>query len=626
MGLIDDTFKADGLLAKLFPGYEPRKGQIDMAKAVSKAYEETSTLLVEAPTGVGKSVGYLVPAIEAAQTGKVTLVVTSSIVLQEQLISKDLPTLKKVINKPFSFALAKGVNNYLCENAIDSKPKLYTAKEKDEWHTVMEWARSTTTGDISELPFELSYAVRQACTVSSDECLGRNCPSVSSCFYYAAKSSWQTAKIIVTNYHLFFIDLKIRQMSTDGKGILPDYDAVVFDEAHKAPSIARDFFGFRHTEAGIMSIAKATPNEKICEDLKTSATVFFAQLEKYYNSSSYRARIKVENCIPEGTKLAGLLMMAADSFTAEANLRDDNEVKHKLRLRARSAKKAGDDILAAMTMEDQFSVYFIDKTDKSIAISSKLVVVAAVMKRFFGNKPIILTSATLANGKGEFSLIKRELGISDCKELVVESPFDFSKAMFVVPDMPETNSFGYSKAVAQAVEKAVRASQGRALCLFTSWSVLKSTYEHLQCLNLPWMILKQGDAPRTLLIQKFKEDTHSILLGVESFWAGVDVPGEALSCVVIDKLPFISPDDPVLDFLQEKFPDAAFQMFSIPNAIIAMKQGVGRLIRSKSDRGVIVALDNRLFTKSYGKQFLRALPNGIGFSDDISSIAQFLAV
>lgn len=574
----------------------------------------------------GKSVAYLVPAIEAAQTGKVTLIVTANIALQEQLIGKDLPTLKKVIDKPFSYALAKGVNNYICENAIDSKPKLYTAAEKDEWHTVMEWAKTTKTGDLSELPFELSYAVRQASTVSFANCLGKNCPERGNCFYYAARSAWQSASIIVTNYSMFFVDLKIRQMSDDGHGILPDYDAVIFDEVHRAPAIAREFFGFRHTEAGILAIAKATPNDKISADLKASAVVFFDQLKKYYNSSSYRARIRVENCVREGSKLAGLLMMAADSFTAEANNQNINEIKYKLRLRARSAKKAADDILAAMMLDSQYSVYFIEQTGRSISLSSKLVSAALVMKRFFGDKPIILTSATLANGKGDFSHIKRELGISECRELVVESPFDFSRSMMVIPDMPDPNSSSYTKAVATAVETAIKSANGRTLGLFTSWKALNSTYDHLKNLKLPFTILKQGDAPRIVLVEKFKSDIHSVLLGTESFWAGVDVPGEALSCVVIDKLPFISPDDPVLDFFQDKLGDACFQMIQIPNAIIAMKQGVGRLIRTKTDKGVVVALDNRLLSKSYGKQFLRALPRGMQFSDSISSIGPFLVV
>lgn len=623
--VVDLVFGSGGELSKRFAGYEPRPGQVEMARAVEFALERGEVLLVEAPTGVGKSLGYLVPAIASK---KRTIVVTANIALQEQLVRKDLPTLTEIMPEEFRFALAKGVSNYACLVAVEQaerdgvRAKLPVV-DRGQWDEVLGWLSETKSGDLSELDFEPSPTVRQWSTTTSDDCPGSKCRKSSACYSMIARAAWQTADVVVTNYHLFFIDLALR--SKGAPGVLPDHDAVIFDEAHKAADIARDFFGFRITERAIANLARMLDGDPLGDKLAKSAARLFSQLRAHRDSDDYKARIKVPDVVPELEAIAPTLGEVAARLDRMAREETGNEQKHRLRQRAQRAR----DLAAQLDQTRRLvagSVYFLGGDRDRATLESKLIDVSGVLSEelFSKERPVVLASATLAAAGSDFSLVKRELGVSRCRELTVDSPFDFSKATIVVPKMPDPRERDYAQAVAGAVARSVLAAGGRTLALFTSWRVLNATHERLSRMSLPFSVMKQGDAPRTELVRRFREDVSSVLLGTESFWAGVDVPGEALSCVVIDRLPFTSPEDPVLDAICEADPKGWFHRYSLPRAILQFKQGFGRLIRSSEDRGVVVVLDNRLDTKPYGSQFYGALPDGVGYSDEFEAISETL--
>jgi ATP-dependent DNA helicase DinG len=641
---IDEVFGPRGLLAKKFPGYEPRPGQVAMARAVDRAFatpddsepDSRASLIVEAPTGTGKSVAYLVPAIIHARSSNIrTVVVTANISLQEQLIRKDLPMLRELMPEPFTFAIAKGFNNYLCRLALaEADDSRLNVLDRKDFHTISKWSVDTTSGDLSELPFEPSSGVRRLVTTTSDDCVGaKDCAHGSTCCALAARKTWDGANIVVTNYHLFFADLVVRIATGGDMSVLPEHSAVIFDEAHKAADIARDFFGWRLSEGSCRSAAQllasrgSNPppgdplNEKLQKRIEGHASAFFGDLRRFRDSRDYRARLRRPSSVP-WEPLRDALNEASIVYEKAGLGAADNKWRQRLLQTSRSARQMGRRLADAMTLEDETHVFYIGGEEEDRAtLEAKIIDPSpALAEHVFERVPtVVLTSATLRDGSS-FGLVRSELGVSkDAEELEVPSPFDWSRCLVVVPKMPDTNSRDYPDAVCDRVVEAVAAARGRTLGLFTSRRMLERARDAIRAAGLPYRLLVQGSAPRTKLAQDFREDVSSVLLGNESFWAGLDVPGEALSCVVIDRLPFTTPEDPVLDALSERDSDTFFT-WSVPRAILQLKQGVGRLIRASSDRGAVVILDNRLYTKAYGKRFLRALPKGVQFSDDISEI------
>lgn len=628
---IDDIFGVGGLLSQKLDNYNPRQGQIMMAKAVDQTFRKEDHLMVEGPTGTGKSLAYCVPAIRhALEQDKRVAIVTANIALQEQLVTKDLPFLAKILPTPFTFSLIKGRNNYLClDNWLNEQSEsTYKGKNKSIYKKVMKWGGQTSSGDKSELDFELPFDVWSKFSISSDECKGKDCNSYKDCYVKAAKIKAESVNIFVTNYHMLFADLKVRMASGNFVTVLPTYDYIILDEVHKAADIARDFFGFRVTENSIRFIGGALNRIKehdLYETLQEQSTKLFYQLKKLYKSRSYKTRFKTPPKV-SWEKFYASLLSIKKIITNAANTAPTKDEKSSLRKAATASERIANHIYEAMNLEDDNSVYYMETlSNGAIVLKSKPVTVDKILAEnlFDTISSSILTSATLSVSK-RFNHIKQDLGCLSAKELIVSSPFDFSKqALLIAPDtMPSPTDMNYQKAVAETVIKATKFSKGRTLALFTSYRNLEYTYEKMLNSDLKFNILKQGDVPRTLLIQQFKNDVSSVLLGTESFWTGVDVPGEALSCVIIDRLPFPTPDDPVLDAITSRDRNW-FMHYSVPRAIIAFKQGFGRLIRKLDDKGVVIILDKRVVTKSYGRLFLNSLPPVLK-SQKLESINKFL--
>lgn len=653
---IESVFGADGLLAAKFKGYAPRKGQVDMATVIAQAIEEKGHVIAEGPTGTGKSLAYLVPAIEWATqkqamrstTPRKVIVVTGNIALQEQLVGKDLPLLQEVMpagengSAPFTFCLAKGKNNYLCVDQLGKTlANNATMGKEGQLARLLAWAQSTVTGDISEFPEQPEGPLWKQLSVSSDECKGSSCKWFTKCFAERAKREMIGAQVVVTNYHMFFAHLKVREKMRElqAKGapveldhVLPKADVIIFDEAHKAADIARDFLGFQLTKGSLDRLVQGF-NHDLAPQVKAAADRFFRALGEWKRNRAYKSRLKQGHPLtPLGATLWDLVSKVAHFYKVNAaSSAWAPEEKAELEMRAKRGATIAAQLEEAMKPEEHLEVvYFIEEAPNGAAMlkSKPIKVDAWLEKELFNAFPtVIVTSATLATGaNGGFQFIKDELGLKKAAELVAESPFSWkNQVLFVCPKtMTDPKDYGtFAGSVAEHVTKIARMSRGRMLGLFTSFKVLEASYRACSE-SLPYRVFKQGEAPRTMLVNDFKKDVESCLLGCESFWAGVDVPGESLSCVVIDRLPFPTPEDPIVDAIAAK-DDKWFFNYAIPRAIIQFKQGFGRLIRTTKDRGVVVVLDRRVTDMGYGRSFIAALPKGIGFSRDVADIEEFFA-
>lgn len=631
---IDDVFGSQGALARKFPGYQPREGQIALARAVDRAIATSGHLLAEAPTGTGKSIGYAVPAIHhAIQRGSAAIIVTANIALQEQLVRKDLPLLREVLPDFFRYALLKGKSNYLClDKLYNGSSGLPDPEDAEMNKQIVEWGQATETGDMSDLPFQPSAKLWSRFSVSSEECLGTDCEYHGNCHSQIARESASIAEVVVTNYHLFFADMHVREMTEGMVSLLPNYSVAVLDEGHKAVEIARDFFGFRITEGMLRNVASYLDyTEKLA--LEGAYNDFFLALGMYRRNPKYKSRIREMNCVPS-ERLDIALEAAVENYAkmlggllmdyAALDIQERKRVR-KLAARYTRAKELREEIAAVMTLErdDADSVYFIEEEQGRIALCAKPVNVADMLRErlFKTTSSVSVTSATLA-ARGSFEYISKDLGADGAQTLMAASPFSWGDQALLItpPDVPEPNDPKFAVEIGKKFVQTIELARGRTLGLFTSYKGLNAAHE--QAVRTGYRILKQGDMPRTQLIEEFKRDVNSVLLGVESFWAGVDVPGESLSCVFIDKLPFTTPDDPIMDALTERDRDW-FMKYSVPKAIISFKQGFGRLIRTSTDKGVVVLCDRRVSTKFYGKHFIDSLPQ-VQRSSNIDDVRNFL--
>jgi len=647
MNIVKETLDNGGILSKAIDRYAARQQQLRFAESTASILNSNGVLLAECPPGVGKSFGYCVPIIgkvsctpyvtrkrmnkvtnqvEEYQDIYRTLIVTANIALQEQLIYKDLPLLQKAMPQKFEFALAKGRQNYICYRFVHSDAakqlQLFDKESSVEAERLIEWAKTTNTGDISDLDFLPNKAVWSELSKSGDECLGIKCESYKNCFVAKARSKIEQSNIIVCNYHLFFMHLAL------GSKTLPKYDAIVMDEAHEAADIARSIFGW---EVSYYSIRRAV-NPLLQIKLKDTRTTilrdakeFMDSLDRYKKRQSYKARLKCKNPV-SSDKILKSLTEASNEFTrvSEYDLKPERRLEAKLW--ADRCDAIGEKITEAMNLSKESSVYFLENDRReNVLLCSKTVDVSEFLSKhlFERTGAIILTSATLTVD-GKFNHLITDLGIprEKVKELIVGSPFDYeNQVRFIVPsDAPDPND---SLSVARMIERCIDLAGGRTLCLFTSYRNLTAVKEQLRA-HTTWNVLVQGEKPRNMLIEEFRKDVKSVLLGVASFWAGIDIPGEALSCLIIDRLPFPNPDDPILDATK----DAGkkwFMEYSIPRSVTAFRQGVGRLIRSVHDRGVVVVLDSRIIKKQYGSLFTRsAFPRRIRPSNSINMIGEFL--
>lgn len=635
-----EFFGESGALSRELPGYSPRTGQVQMAGAVEEAILCGDSIMIEAPTGTGKSLAYLVPAIQwAVQNNSRVVVATANIALQEQLMKKDLPFLQSVLGIDFRFALAKGRSNYLCLNAVEDEDmdESEAGDFREQLDDVLAWAEETATGDLSELNYQLNYRVKRLVTVSSDDCLGKKCPQRERCFAQIAKGKFEESHVIVANYAMLFVDMLVSDATDGNVSVLPPHEVVVFDEAHRAPDIAREFFGrklyagaVRKAVSGLRKGNKMFPDKMmeaanaLADDVVFATEDFFARLGDCVQKCQPRI---TEPLDVDAKRLLQSLNRASEFYSVIAN--DEGEATEsrvkadKLRGRCQSIAMT---VLGFLRLEPDDHVHYFDTSGPSLAIASKPVNIGPVLAERLAGKTVIATSATLTVG-GSFIPTAKELGMDQASTLIVDSPFDHERqsAFSVCTSAPDVNSPDFPGWVARQIEGIVRASDGRALCLFTSYKNLDASYDHLKRLKLPFKVMRQNDAPPTKLVERFKADKHSVLLGTETFWAGVDVPGEALSVVIIDKLPFPGMSDPVLDWIKARDRDW-FMKYSVPRAVIQFRQGVGRLIRSASDRGVVIALDPRLTTKGYKKTFLRSLPPMPVFREPITAVESVLGL
>lgn len=623
---LQDLLGNGGIISQHMPGYEFRPQQLEAALAVDRAISSKRHCLIEAGTGVGKSLAYLLPAIEHAGCGKKVVISTHTLYLQAQLISKDIPFLQDVLPYPrFKAVLMKGRANYLCLNNFDLELGQLHLMDDKNTSLLQRWAMETETGDLSELDFRFS-GWSDICS-NLDTCHRQDCRWYSKCFYYKMRKAASEADIIVTNHSLFFSDLAVR-MSDANAGILPDYDAVVFDEAHHLEEVATKVFGVEYPSWKIPTFLNklrrlrgvALTSQRLEALEETSARLFSmfsggAKQEFFFTDvqTSEGLRAALETAASIGAMLDGLVQ----ELTTQ-NTEGKPELLDRITGLKRMCIHLKEDLLLLFDGPSEGFFRWGERATGGRAENCCLryspLNVSEILRDLLWNEVdcAILTSATLSN-MGKFKYIKDRLGLEKCDETIEDSPFDFAnQCILYVPkhlDFPSESPV-YADKVADEIEALVEASDGRAFLLFTSYRMMNAVHERLAD-RLAYRMLRQGDMSNEALVQEFLREKKACLFGVHSFWEGVDIRGDALSCVVIDKLPFASPDSPVqrarVDCIKKSGGDW-FMGYSIPQAQMKLKQGFGRLIRTGKDRGVVAILDSRLAKKRYGREFLMALP------------------
>jgi ATP-dependent DNA helicase DinG len=636
---IQSIMAAGGLLSRHLGSYETRHEQIAMAEAVARAIKEKRHLVVEAGTGVGKSLAYLIPFIlRTKEKQERVLVSTYTKTLQEQLVRKDLPFLEKVLGIDFRYMLFMGSENYLClrrlYRTVDTG--LFDTKEKIlNLDKVLEWSRTTKNGMRSELAFEVPWAIWSEICRETDLCLGKKCPHLEGCFYTRARKKAHQAQILVINHHLFFANI------ASGYRVLPRYDSIVFDEAHLIEDVATNYLGrevsnFRlkflcdkiynpRTQKGLLPYAKVSERlsgevHTAIERVNAGQNRFFGEILLKLEARPGTHRIRAKDFVPNS-----LVEPLREFYGVIGRLTDeirDEEILAELDAERRRCIEIGNDLEIFLTQALGDHVYWVDirerpRRGQRVAAKMVPIKVASILKEaiFEETFPVILTSATLSVA-GSFEFFKRRVGVENGDELRVDSSFDYQHQalLYSVRDMPDPGleNQKFTERVPEIARDLLRACGGRAFVLFTSYHLLNSTYDAL-CGTLSDMtLLKQGDMPRFDLLERFKQAQNPVLFGTSSFWQGIDVPGKALECVVITKLPFAVPDDPVTEARLEEIRKARknpFMTYQVPQAVILFKQGFGRLIRTKADAGMVAVLDPRVHTKGYGRFFIDALPS-----------------
>jgi ATP-dependent DNA helicase DinG len=634
-------FSQDGLLSKA-KNFEFRPEQREMAVAVAKTLEEERHLVVEAGTGVGKSLAYLVPAVLfALEQHKKAIVSTHTINLQEQLIHKDIPILKKILPVEFEAALLKGRQNYLCprrlDRALQQGSDLFTTTEQAELARLAEWARTTRDGSLSDLALEPDPKVWAQISSEPHICTAKTCGQGADCFYQQARKRILAADVIVINHTLLFMLLGSPDEQQEREsGFLFPNDFIIFDEAHTIEQTASRQVGIGVSEYGLRSTIQRLYNARTKKGLFTFtrdatgvklAASLIDDVDFFFRSVEGRCDFKKgrEFRVREPDLVAGTIssrLVALQARIAEvAKQTEDEFLKAELQDLGRRIRDARDGIDIFLAQSASEHVYWVERTGKTakfLSLNAAPVDVAPVLRRMLFREDCssVMTSATLAVGRPDLAYFRKRIGAGDAEPLQLGSPFDFSKQMkiFIVQKMPDPRDAAYEEALEHWIAHFVEETDGRAFVLFTNYRAMLQVAAKMAefFVKKGMNLLVQGAGlPRGLLLEQFKTTPRSVLFGTDSFWMGVDVPGEALSNVIITRLPFAVPDHPLieakLEFIEAHGGDA-FTEFSLPEAILKMRQGVGRLIRTKSDKGIIVILDNRIVTKPYGRAFLSALP------------------
>jgi ATP-dependent DNA helicase DinG len=660
---LHEFFAPGGILARSALPYEYRPGQLEMAKAVERALEERRHLIVEAGTGTGKTLAYLLPAL---RTGQRIIVSTGTKALQDQLYFRDVPFLETLIGD-LRVCYMKGRANYLCRHklvALREQPILSGLEEIDQYQQIAEWEKTTETGDRAELSgMPESSALWSKLDARTEACLGSTCPDYRRCFITEMRRKALESDIIIVNHHLFFADLSVRQEAAGAPdaGILPEAAAVIFDEAHELEEVASSYFGLsvsnirfedlaRDTDVLLRGKEGAASLPAVTQQLRERARMFFAGLpmngdgrqpfterEEFLETSGdlYTAvrttlqRLEAEmeglTCVDEAPGLKKRIVRLRSEFEFLLESNASNMVYWMERragpqtaerggaLKGHDFSRAGNDRKSRRALAPEGRFASARSGSRTTYLQATPIDVSELLHELvFDQIPtVVLTSATLTV-QGGFEHIRRRLGLREARVLVVPSHFRYTEQalLYLPPEMPDPRDPEFPEAAARCIRRVLELSRGRAFCLFTSYAQMRDLYERLMPV-LDFPILLHGTAPRKALLEEFRSTPNAVLFGTSSFWQGVDVQGEALSCVIIDRLPFAVPSDPVIQARMKAIEEAGghpFSDYQVPAAVLTLKQGFGRLIRSLEDRGVLVLLDPRIRTKRYGETFLASLP------------------